>query len=222
MHGLVPPLASPLPLSLRVPLTHTQIPRSCPCPPALPRPAPPACRAQVRVRFAPSPTGNLHVGGARTALFNWLYARHVGGKLVLRVEDTDAARSTRESEEAVLTDLKWLGINWDEGVRPRLVPARLLAGGLALAYKCALPCPAHQPTCMVSPVLRPSPRPAPPPPPSDPLVVVTHLPQAPTAAAPTAPTASRSARTSTGATSTSWWRRAWPTPASAQTRSWRR
>ena len=77
-------------------------------------PAPPA-RAQVRVRFAPSPTGNLHVGGARTALFNWLYARHVGGKLVLRVEDTDAARSTRESEEAVLTDLKWLGINWDEG-----------------------------------------------------------------------------------------------------------
>lgn len=70
---------------------------------------------QVRVRFAPSPTGNLHVGGARTALFNWLFAKNVGGKLVLRVEDTDAARSTRESEEAVLTDLKWLGIQWDEG-----------------------------------------------------------------------------------------------------------
>lgn len=67
------------------------------------------------MRFAPSPTGYLHVGGARTALFNWLFAKHVGGKLVLRVEDTDAARSTRESEEAVLTDLKWLGINWDEG-----------------------------------------------------------------------------------------------------------
>ena len=70
---------------------------------------------EVRVRFAPSPTGYLHVGGARTALFNWLYAKNIGGKLILRVEDTDAARSTRESEEAVLTDLKWLGINWDEG-----------------------------------------------------------------------------------------------------------
>lgn len=70
---------------------------------------------EVRVRFAPSPTGNLHVGGARTALFNWLYAKHVGGKLVLRIEDTDAARSTRESEEAVLKDLQWLGIHWDEG-----------------------------------------------------------------------------------------------------------
>lgn len=74
-----------------------------------------AAGGEVRVRFAPSPTGNLHVGGARTALFNWLYAKHVGGKLILRVEDTDAARSTRESEEAVLTDLRWLGIAWDEG-----------------------------------------------------------------------------------------------------------
>lgn len=70
---------------------------------------------EIRVRFAPSPTGNLHVGGARTALFNWLYAKNIGGKLILRVEDTDAARSTRESEEAVLTDLTWLGIQWDEG-----------------------------------------------------------------------------------------------------------
>jgi glutamyl-tRNA synthetase len=68
-----------------------------------------------RVRFAPSPTGNLHVGGARTALFNWLYAKKTGGSLILRVEDTDAARSTRESEAAVLRDLEWLGINWDEG-----------------------------------------------------------------------------------------------------------
>lgn len=69
----------------------------------------------MKVRFAPSPTGNLHVGGARTALFNWLYAKNQGGKMVLRIEDTDAARSTRESEEAVLRDLKWLGITWDEG-----------------------------------------------------------------------------------------------------------
>eukprot|EP01026_Neomeris_dumetosa_P056640 TRINITY_DN5185_c0_g1_i9.p1 TRINITY_DN5185_c0_g1~~TRINITY_DN5185_c0_g1_i9.p1 ORF type:complete len:589 (-),score=73.83 TRINITY_DN5185_c0_g1_i9:89-1816(-) len=76
---------------------------------------PPAQTGQVRVRFAPSPTGNLHVGGARTALFNWLFAKHHNGKMVLRVEDTDQARSTLESENAVLRDLKWLGIQWDEG-----------------------------------------------------------------------------------------------------------
>eukprot|EP01023_Acetabularia_acetabulum_P060068 TRINITY_DN721_c0_g3_i1.p1 TRINITY_DN721_c0_g3~~TRINITY_DN721_c0_g3_i1.p1 ORF type:complete len:564 (+),score=107.05 TRINITY_DN721_c0_g3_i1:56-1693(+) len=76
---------------------------------------PPNLKNEVRVRFAPSPTGNLHVGGARTALFNWLYAKHLGGKLILRIEDTDKARSTQESENAVLRDLKWLGINWDEG-----------------------------------------------------------------------------------------------------------
>eukprot|EP00884_Botryococcus_braunii_P019045 jgi/Botrbrau1/5824/Bobra.0366s0009.1 len=70
---------------------------------------------ETRVRFAPSPTGNLHVGGARTALFNWLYAKKVGGKFILRIEDTDTARSTRESEAAVLRDLTWLGIEWDEG-----------------------------------------------------------------------------------------------------------
>ncbi|KAM7260350.1 hypothetical protein ACFE04_016091 [Oxalis oulophora] len=70
---------------------------------------------QVRVRFAPSPTGNLHVGGARTALFNYLFARSKGGKFVLRIEDTDLERSTKESEEAVLNDLAWLGLNWDEG-----------------------------------------------------------------------------------------------------------
>ncbi|KAL4572767.1 hypothetical protein LXL04_019550 [Taraxacum kok-saghyz] len=70
---------------------------------------------QVRVRFAPSPTGNLHVGGARTALFNYLYARSKGGKFVLRIEDTDLERSTKESEEAVLRDLSWLGLTWDEG-----------------------------------------------------------------------------------------------------------
>lgn len=69
----------------------------------------------VRVRFAPSPTGHLHVGGARTAIFNWLYARHHGGVFIIRVEDTDQARSTRELEAMVLDDLRWLGIHWDEG-----------------------------------------------------------------------------------------------------------
>jgi len=82
---------------------------------AEPAAAPPAAGSEVRVRFAPSPTGNLHVGGARTALFNWLYAKKNGGKFILRVEDTDAARSTRESEEAMIRDLKWLGLDWDEG-----------------------------------------------------------------------------------------------------------
>ncbi|MGA7617070.1 MAG: glutamate--tRNA ligase [Thermoanaerobaculia bacterium] len=69
----------------------------------------------VRVRFAPSPTGHLHVGGARTAIFNWLFASHHGGTLVLRVEDTDQARSTVESEQMVLDDLRWLGVEWNEG-----------------------------------------------------------------------------------------------------------
>src|SRR5215475_6522370 len=68
-----------------------------------------------RVRFAPSPTGYLHVGGARTALFNWLFARHFGGALVLRIEDTDLERSTAEMVEGILQGLTWLGINWDEG-----------------------------------------------------------------------------------------------------------
>ncbi|GAB2267563.1 Glutamate--tRNA ligase, chloroplastic/mitochondrial [Dionaea muscipula] len=78
--------------------------------------APPARNdGQVRVRFAPSPTGNLHVGGARTALFNYLFARSKGGKFILRIEDTDLERSTKESEEALLQDLTWLGLNWDEG-----------------------------------------------------------------------------------------------------------
>ncbi len=69
----------------------------------------------IRVRFAPSPTGHLHVGGARTAIFNWLYARRHGGAFIIRVEDTDQARSTRESEQMVLDDLRWLGLDWDEG-----------------------------------------------------------------------------------------------------------
>ena len=69
----------------------------------------------VRVRFAPSPTGYLHIGGARTALFNWLYARHTGGTFVLRVEDTDDARNTREAVDVILDGLRWLGLDWDEG-----------------------------------------------------------------------------------------------------------
>ena len=68
-----------------------------------------------RLRFAPSPTGYLHVGGARTALFNWLYARHYGGTLILRIEDTDLERSTPEMVEGILVGLRWLGIDWDEG-----------------------------------------------------------------------------------------------------------
>ena len=71
--------------------------------------------SDVRVRFAPSPTGLLHIGGARTALFNWLYARHTGGKLILRIEDTDAARNTPEAVAIIFQGLTWLGLDWDEG-----------------------------------------------------------------------------------------------------------
>ncbi len=69
----------------------------------------------VRVRFAPAPTGYLHLGGARTALFNWLYARHHGGKFILRIEDTDLERNLQEASEQVIAALKWLGLDWDEG-----------------------------------------------------------------------------------------------------------
>lgn len=71
---------------------------------------------EVRVRFAPSPTGPFHIGGARSALFNWLFARKMGGKLILRIEDTDLERSSRESEENIKAALKWLGMDWDEGI----------------------------------------------------------------------------------------------------------
>ena len=93
----------------------------------------------IRVRFAPSPTGYLHVGGARTALFNWLYARHVGGKFLLRIEDTDKQRSTDEHTQVILDGLTWLGLDWDEelvfqGARVQQHQAaadRLLAEGKA-------------------------------------------------------------------------------------------
>lgn len=96
----------------------------------------------TRVRFAPSPTGNLHIGGARTALFNWLYARHTGGKFLLRIEDTDLVRSTEESLQAILDALDWLGLDYDEPpVRQTArqdehirLAQRLLEQGLA--YRC--------------------------------------------------------------------------------------
>src|SRR5436309_3888082 len=75
--------------------------------------APPA--PDVRVRFPPSPTGHLHVGSARTALFNWLFARRHGGAFVLRIEDTDRNRSTDESIDSIIEAMRWLGLDWDEG-----------------------------------------------------------------------------------------------------------
>ena len=96
----------------------------------------------VVTRFAPSPTGYLHIGGARTALFNWLYARHTGGKLLLRIEDTDRERSTEPAIGAILEGLKWLGLEWDgeplfqfaRAARHREVAEQLLAAGKA--YRC--------------------------------------------------------------------------------------
>src|ERR1700746_2442350 len=93
----------------------------------------------LRVRFAPSPTGALHIGGARTALYNWLLARGQGGTLVLRIEDTDRERSTPENVEQILDALRWLNLDWDEGPvfqseraeRHREVLARLLESGHA-------------------------------------------------------------------------------------------
>ena len=89
---------------------------------------PAGMRADIVTRFAPSPTGFLHIGGARTALFNWLYARHTGGKFLLRIEDTDRERSTEAAIAAILDGLTWLGLDWDGEpiypVRPRRAPSR--------------------------------------------------------------------------------------------------
>ena len=71
--------------------------------------------SEVRVRFAPSPTGFFHIGSARTALFNWLYAKHTGGKFVLRIEDTDKERNTEEALKVLIDGMRWLGLDWDEG-----------------------------------------------------------------------------------------------------------
>src|SRR5438093_402322 len=96
-------------------------------------------RRLIRTRFAPSPTGYLHIGGARTALFSWAYARHHGGQFILRVEDTDLERSTQASVDAIIHGLRWLGIDWDEGpffqmqrlARYREVADQLIASGHA-------------------------------------------------------------------------------------------
>jgi glutamyl-tRNA synthetase len=98
--------------------------------------------AQIRVRFAPSPTGYLHVGGARTALFNWLFAQHHQGKFILRIEDTDVERSSAEMVEGILQGMRWLGLNWDEGPffqSQRLDQYRAVASQLQEAGK-AYPC----------------------------------------------------------------------------------
>src|SRR3569833_1515309 len=94
------------------------------------------------LRFAPSPTGMLHIGGARTALFNWLYARHSGGTILLRIEGTDRERSTPEAVAAILNGMTWMGLNWDGDViyqfaraaRHREVAEKLLSEGKA--YRC--------------------------------------------------------------------------------------
>src|SRR6201996_5939413 len=96
----------------------------------------------VVTRFAPSPTGFLHIGGARTALFNWLYARHYGGRMLLRIEETDRGRTTPEAIEAIIDGLTWLGLKWDgeavyqnaRAARHREVAEQLLAAGRA--YRC--------------------------------------------------------------------------------------
>src|SRR6202142_395906 len=110
------------------------------CPPC-PRPAP-VMTESIVTRFAPSPTGFLHIGGARTALFNWLYAKKRGGKMLLRIEDTDRERSTEPAIAAILDGLKWLELDWDGEViyqfsraaRHREVAETLLASGKA--YRC--------------------------------------------------------------------------------------
>ena len=99
----------------------------------------------MKTRFAPSPTGYLHVGGARTALFCWLMARRSGGQFVLRIEDTDRERSTQESVQAILDGMEWLGLNWDEDPvfqtdrfdRYHAVIDELLGQGLAYRCNCS-------------------------------------------------------------------------------------
>src|SRR5437763_7251449 len=96
----------------------------------------------IVTRFAPSPTGFLHIGGPRTALFNWLYARGRGGKMLLRIEDTDRARSTKPAIDAIIDGLTWLGLEWDgepvyqfaRAARHRAVAEEMLASGNA--YRC--------------------------------------------------------------------------------------
>src|ERR1043165_8080618 len=101
--------------------------------------------SDIRVRFAPSPTGYLHVGGARTALFNWLFARKMGGKFILRIEDTDLQRSSEEMVRGILEGMEWLGLDYDEGPffqsdyveQHRAAAQQMLESGHA--YKCFCP-----------------------------------------------------------------------------------
>jgi hypothetical protein len=90
---------------------------------------------QVRVRFPPSPTGNLHVGNVRSALFNWVFARHYGGTFVLRVEDTDAGRNLEESYQGLYDSLTWLGLTWDEDrwSAARMVPTSRRSALISIA-----------------------------------------------------------------------------------------
>src|ERR1700678_2932640 len=133
MRGIPSPLQG-------APLSPPRVSDTAP-PPAPPRIAPPPM-TQIVTRFAPSPTGFLHIGGARTALFNWLYAKRMGGKFLLRIEDTDRERSTPEAVEAILDGLQWLGLDWDGDAvrqferadRHREVAHQLLASGGA--YRC--------------------------------------------------------------------------------------
>ena len=98
--------------------------------------------AKIRTRIAPSPTGFLHLGTARTAVYSWAYARHYGGEFVLRIEDTDVARSTQDSVEQILASMQWLGLDYDEGpiyqmqrlARYQAVAAELIAADKA--YLC--------------------------------------------------------------------------------------
>jgi glutamyl-tRNA synthetase len=125
-------------ISVAAPPAASQSPSPAPSPDA----GAPAGAGRPRLRFAPSPTGYLHVGGARTALFNWLYARHFGGDFLLRVEDTDKARSNEASTRAIFEGLEWLGLTWDEPVvyqganvaRHADDGARMLAAGAV--YRC--------------------------------------------------------------------------------------
>ena len=111
----------------------------------------------VRVRFAPSPTGYLHVGGARTALFNWLYARQQRGTMILRIEDTDAERNKPELVQGIIDGLQWLGLDWDEGpfyqsqrTRPLSATPRKNASPTAAPFSATAP-PKNMPAVITPP-----------------------------------------------------------------------
>ena len=120
----------------------------------------------IRARFAPSPTGHLHVGGARTALFNWLFCRHNDGRFVIRVEDTDALRNVEGAEQMLLDDLRWLGLDWDEGPDtggpgwdgplPRLIRRLLRRQFILIQTRLLQVCKPHLGLCRISTFAGPS------------------------------------------------------------------